>query len=321
MKKYEKLVIFIFLTTLFFKINKILRKRRQLKICLCVVAKNENKYIEEFVVHYQNYNVDKIFIYDNNDINGEKMESKLSRYIDDNFVEILNFRGKNTRQRIIFQDCYTKNYQLFNWLLFYDIDEFIYLRNYKNIQDYLKQNQFKKCQSIYLNWLVYSDNNLIYYDNRTLFQRFNSSFINKTYVGWGKNILKGNLKNIKIISVHTLDRNITRCDGFGNICKEIEFPCNKPDFDYFFINHYKYKSTEEFITKINKGDCVFRTSNETDIKLMKIRYYIDDNKINLFKLAFIAKKSRINRGVIIRKFKNKLIKNNYIFKYINNLRL
>jgi len=43
-------------------------------VCLCTLAKLENKYIREFVNHYKNYGVDKIYLYDNNDINGEKFD-------------------------------------------------------------------------------------------------------------------------------------------------------------------------------------------------------------------------------------------------------
>ena len=44
------------------------------KICICTVGKMENKYIKEFVEYYKHLGVDKIFLYDNNELNGEKFE-------------------------------------------------------------------------------------------------------------------------------------------------------------------------------------------------------------------------------------------------------
>ena len=41
-----------------------------MKTALCAIAKNENLYIREWVEHYKNIGVSKIFLYDNNDING-----------------------------------------------------------------------------------------------------------------------------------------------------------------------------------------------------------------------------------------------------------
>ena len=47
-------------------------------ICICSIGKNENLYAREFVEYYLNLGVDKLIIYDNNDINGEKFESVLN---------------------------------------------------------------------------------------------------------------------------------------------------------------------------------------------------------------------------------------------------
>ena len=68
MKFYkDRIIILLALLTSFLKIN----RRKNLKICLCTIVKYENKYISEFIEYYKKYGVDKIFIYDNNDINGE----------------------------------------------------------------------------------------------------------------------------------------------------------------------------------------------------------------------------------------------------------
>ena len=59
------------------------------RVCLCTVAKEENKYIREFVEHYKKYDIDKIYIFDNNDKNGEKFEEVINDYIKIGFVEFL----------------------------------------------------------------------------------------------------------------------------------------------------------------------------------------------------------------------------------------
>ena len=46
--------------------------------CICTIGKNENLYIREYVEHYFNLWVEKIFLYDNNDVEGEKFESKIN---------------------------------------------------------------------------------------------------------------------------------------------------------------------------------------------------------------------------------------------------
>ena len=52
-----------------------------LKVCLCTLGKMENIYAREFVQHYKKYDIDKIFIYDNNEISDETFDSVLLDYI------------------------------------------------------------------------------------------------------------------------------------------------------------------------------------------------------------------------------------------------
>ena len=58
-----------------------LPKYKSSKICVCSIAKNENLYVKEFIEHYKSIGIDKIFIYDNNDIQGESFETILADYI------------------------------------------------------------------------------------------------------------------------------------------------------------------------------------------------------------------------------------------------
>ena len=262
-------------------ISIIKKKSNLIKVCLCSVGKLENKYIREFVEHYKKYKIDKIFIYDNNEIDGERFDYILKDYINNKFVEIINFRGKIGKQLIMFEDCYKKNAMKYDWLIFYDIDEFINLKTIINIKDFLNQKKFSRCQSIYLNWVIHTDNNLIYYNNKSLAQRFTEIYKNKNYCN-GKTIIRGNLKNIKMETTHLLDTKIGRCNGFGKKFKSKGIFCLIPDYKYYYIDHYYSKSTEEFINKINKGDAVFGKKN----KYLRINFYFKFNKIYRIKNGF-----------------------------------
>ena len=78
-----------------------------------------------------------IFIYDNNEKNDEKFDLILKDYIKDGFVEIIDFRGLEGPQIKSMEDCRKNNYKKFDWLIFYDMDELLFLRNYSNITDFL----------------------------------------------------------------------------------------------------------------------------------------------------------------------------------------
>ena len=81
--KFLLFVINIFL--IFIKIN----RNKSLKVCLCIIGKKENVYASEFVDHYKKIGYDKIFIYDNNDIEDEKFEDVLYRQISGNNFHVI----------------------------------------------------------------------------------------------------------------------------------------------------------------------------------------------------------------------------------------
>lgn len=171
---FYKIIIFkLFIIFVIIIENIYIHSIRAIKICLCTYGKKENRYIREFVEHYKKLGIDKIFLYDNNNIKGERFQEKINDYIRNKFVELINLRGVILKSIMnIYNHCYNKNKDKYDWLIYYEIDEFIFLKNYSLLKDYLKQVKFNKCDSILLNWVHLSDNNLIYYDNRTLSIRF-----------------------------------------------------------------------------------------------------------------------------------------------------
>ena len=166
-----QLLFISILLIIFIRIN-IIDFRLNIKVCLCSPAKKENRYLKEFVEHYKFYKVDKIFLYDNNDIGGEHFEEVINEYIQSGYVKIINFRGKKRVLYDMMNDCYLKNYIKYNWLIFYEIDEYIHLKNYDNIKKFLNEDKFNNCESIQLNWVMHTDNDKIYYENKPLKIRF-----------------------------------------------------------------------------------------------------------------------------------------------------
>ena len=280
---------------------------KEIKVCVCTIGKIENRYIREFVEHYKNYNVDKIFLYDNNNIDGERFEEIINDYIENGFVQLINFRGKIGVLMEMMNDCYKKNYRYYDWLIFFEIDEYIFLYKIKNIKHFLGNKIFNKCERIQLNWIFHTDNNLLYYDPRPLKERFPEREKKARGVSKGdwngiKSILRGHIPNIFINCVHTLNHKLKSCDGFGNP-KEIDGIITKnADFKYYYIDHYYSKSTEEFINKINKGDALY-----VDNRMDRIRVYFAYNEIKKEKIDMIENRTGLN----LSKYRQ-IIKNKYL---------
>ena len=283
MSKTKILFLYIIIF-IFFQILIILKSKKNIKICLCTPVKKENRYLKEFIEHYKFYNVDKIFLYDNNDIDGESLEEVVYNYIKSGLVNINNFRGKKGVLYKMMNDCYKKNNLEFDWLIFYEVDEYIYLKNYTDIKKFLNEDKFNHCQTVQLNWLMHTDNDNIYYENKPLKSRFPDSNKSIKFTAI-KSILRGKIPGIIINCVHRLNIKLITCNGFGERTHLKGAGTGKLDYNYYYIDHYFCKSTEEFINKINKGDVLYNQLNF----LERIKVYLAYNKVTKEKLDYIKK--------------------------------
>ena len=105
-----------------------------LKVCLCLVCKQENLYIKYFVDIYKKLGFNHIFLYDNNDNNGEYIEDVIPKEIRKNFISIIR------PQMAAYYDCYEKNNLFYDWIAFFDVDEYLILNpsNLKLIGKFLQ---------------------------------------------------------------------------------------------------------------------------------------------------------------------------------------
>ena len=260
-------------------------------ICVCTFAKNQDRYINEFLQFYINLGVSKIFLYDNNDEN----KGKLDKIIKNNktLVEILDWRGRPPEYEKMMDDCYKNNYNNYDWLIFYEIDEFIHLNNELDIKTFLSDKKFENCESVYLNWVYFTDNNLTFYDNRTLQERFpykeQNIYENNTLIKhYVKSIIKGHGNDFDINNLYKLNEDIKGCDGEGNQPLFEGYEMKDKDFQDNYISKYYYKSTQEFVEKLKNENF------DNDAKNESIYKYFFINDINEEKINFIENKTKIN---------------------------
>ena len=264
------------------------------KICLCVIAKNENLYVREFVEYYKNMGYNKIFIYDNNDKNGENFEEVINDYINSGFVKIIDFRDRNkigNPQFDAYKNCYSKYNKLYDWLSFYDMDEFLELNEkYKTIQNFLNDKIFKKCQNIKVNWLIFGVNNNLYYINKPLRKRFNNNNAKKSK--GIKSTVRGHLSSNyweNMLNPHSSRLNITSCSTSGKIIRS-DSPFNDPpDYLNAKLIHYYYKSFEEYCLKIKRGKADIVKNDSIILRRYKKVYSLGKNnseKLKIIKTIF-----------------------------------
>ena len=245
--------------------------------------------------HYINIGYDHIFIYDNNDIGDESFEDLFKHYEYRNKLTIIDYRGYAHPQFKAYYDCYEKNNQYYNWLSFFDFDEFLDLKNKLTIKKYLKEAIFEKCDNIKINWLFYSDNDNIYYENKSLFIRFPKPLLNDPSNVSTKSIVKGGLKinywyNCR--NPHTSSLPYIYCNSIGKIMsKKSKKPHynSPPNYEKASLNHYATKSLEEYCIKIKKGLADQSVTIDEDHLKSRFHYYFERNNKTKEKLEYIKK--------------------------------
>ena len=172
-----------------------------------------------------------------------------------------------------------------------------YVNDYKDINKFLSQFQFKNCSSILINWKYYGDNDNLYYEPLPLQKRFIKPFyFNKTnikniyfYVA-GKTIARSGLNLTWAHFPHYL-KNKPMCRPNGEILEDYFSP---PQYSKAYIKHYATKSTEEFIDRIIRGAVLTKDTSKKFILDRIKNYYFLINKFKIEKKIFFEKRLNIS---------------------------
>ena len=300
------------------------------KIALCAIAKNENNYIKEWVDWYRHLGITKIFIYDNNDLDGERFEDVIGNYIDEGFVEIIDRRGivktvstdkdGQTNQGLAYSDCWYSHYKEYDWMFFFDIDEYLEIYDkYSNLNEFL--NDFIDYDGIRVQWKMYGDNDNLYYENKSLFKRFKTES-NASYDRHVKQILNCNKEFDEelLFCAHGV---FNKKFNFVNVIKE---PVKNVYMDSsvhtdlpIYLNHFYCKSTEEFFKrKFNKPSAVTGINNKRNFNLDFLKnQYFEHNKFTEEKENYINIFCNSNNSVNV--YMASLFKDGYVVDSIKSI--
>lgn len=236
-----------------------------MKLALCCIAKMENDYMRDFLSYYLKIGIDKVFIYDNNDPNYETLTDRIKDFINDGFAEIIDIRGGVNLQMIAYNDCWIKHRNEFDYIMFFDCDEYLFLKQDTNIKDYLSRDVFKNYNLIHINWVMMNDGDLLKSNGLPLMERCYPSLKSMQL---DKNNFSVNFHIKSIIKCHNdkvgtlmwgnphtpINSNMTCCDDSGYHCASQSPFLYKTINNLAYIKHFHTKTIDEWIkNKIPKG--------------------------------------------------------------------
>lgn len=301
-----------------------------MRIAVCAIAKNENLYIREWVEWYKKLGISKIFLYDNNDLDGEIFEDVINDYIESDFVEVINVRGivksvktdkdGQTTQGQVYYDCFYTHYQEYDWICFFDVDEYLEIYNkYQDLYDFL--NDFNEYDGIRVQWRMYGDNGHIYYQNKSLFKRFKSEE-NSRYDRHVKQILNCNSifdETLSFCAHGVFNKKYNFVNTLKQSLKNTYMDSVAHDDLPIYLNHFYSKSTEEFFKrKYNKPSAVTGINNERNFNLDFLKkQYFEHNQLTEEKEKYID--TFVSSNDLVNVYMASLYKDGHVIESIKSI--
>ena len=278
------------------------RQKKNMKTLLCCIGRRENDYIREFVEYNKVLGFTNICLYDNNYDGEEDFHDVIGDYISDGYVILKDYRNRKVCQLDAYNECYKTYGNDYDWIAFFDIDEFMFINCNKTLGEYLARPEFIEYDMIHINWLLFGDGGQIKSDGRGLLQRISQPLdINQTTLYsfpdnfHCKSIIRGGLAEVKWnCTPHTPTNGIKCCNSYGLPC-DGNSPFTPYDYRNAGLRHFITKTAEEYVNKVKKG---FPDANPTTKEKM-VKTFFDMNEVTAEKVAIFKEKNGIDMSYLL----------------------
>lgn len=250
------------------------------RCALVAIAKNENKYIEEWVRYHSKIGFNRILIYDNDSSDGmtDKIDA-LSLILP---VERINWPSidRVSPQRSAYNHA-VKNNSDYVWMLFIDIDEFLVPWGYESLDEFINVIP-SNAGSVAINWQTFGSSGLISDDYKSVIDAFeNCGGENWSHNSHFKTFAKVSLiKEMKIHDVELYD-GVKLGSDFKPLKLISEGRMEKVIHDGIQVNHYQCKTYSEFIKRMSRGNANFPIGHPSHERNSSIEQFkkLDRNEI------------------------------------------
>ena len=264
------------------------KQSKEMKSLLCCIGRKENSYIREYVEYYKYLGVNNICLFDNNYDGEEDFRDVIGDHIDSGFVILKDYRNRKVCQLDAYNECYNTYGKEYDWIMFFDIDEFMFINCTRTINEYLSRAEFNDFDMIHINWLLFGDGGQLRNDGRGILERITQpidinhcTLYNFPDNFHSKSIIRGGLPLVNWAGTpHTPTNNLKCCNSFGIPC-DGNSPFTPYDYRNAGLRHFTTKPAEEYAEKVKKG---FPDANPTTKEKM-IQIFFERNEPTLEKVT------------------------------------
>lgn len=232
------------------------------RVGLVALAKDEDHYLKEWIDYNLELGFDDIFVFQND-------WKYTGKPISDKRVHLLEYNGLQPQTR-----CYNEFLDLhgneYDFLMFFDIDEFLYIKSKENIKEFLAH--YVDRDAFFVNWRVFGDNGLDCVVNNGFSVKNRFTRCGRHLDPLGKPIINtkklGNIVRFHNPHILVYKDNPIRELKFFDPTNTLRVTCgyikdNEID-EPVELYHYKNKTVEEFMErKFNKTDVIYDWNHNT----------------------------------------------------------
>jgi Glycosyl transferase family 2 len=233
----------------------------QLSTLICAIVKDELRYLDEWVDYHFAIGFSMIIFYDNSD-DTQQMRNWRKGRLDRNKLAIFDAIGEK-QQMIAYKDCASKATSLnHSWILFADVDEFLVLKKHKSVDSFITEQGASG--QIFIKWRIFGTSGHLRYTPDPVLYRFQcrvpddhpQNVFTKSLIDLAELDLSQTFSNPHSFPMKRM-RAMTR-----TLRRKAISSLPRCDTQIAVINHYYYRSHEEYIEKRKRGD-VFHGGNGT----------------------------------------------------------
>ena len=184
---------------------------------LCCVARNENRYLKEWVDYHLGIGFSRIYIYDVGDAGDERCDSL---ELGENVHVVNSFRGRRKRGNVVvdaYKKCYAEIGGSVKWIMYLGVNEFFALEKHSCVSDFLIDFIKSKgaVQCIHFNCRSYGSGGAEKYEDRPVRERFTAPSGNESYDKRYRSIYRTKIRSMDFVG-HYCARNLHFTYNCGN---------------------------------------------------------------------------------------------------------
>lgn len=252
---------------------------------VCLLIKDENDFLEEWLDNYWNIGVEHFYIYDNksqNPVTETIAKIKNGFYVDK--CDVILFAEYKHMQYDCYENCLLNFGQESRWIGFLDTDEFVEFTNETtDIKEFLKE--FEDNLAVWIPWDTYGANGHIKRPIGGMRNNYIKSIINP-YGLWGKIFVQTALVQRMYVhgadsignyySIVTPDKELLYSE-YGKLYDRMVK--GKNIYSKIKINHYITRSYQDWVEKMTRGssDPIFKRKFNTFFEYNPDMVYLKDD--------------------------------------------